>query len=127
MRRTILLLSTALLSSVFLLGCQFCLYDHTADLTPACDGLELAIETAYAEAHTGLNVDSGGSLFLPLTGIPELDIAKALLDAEGLVSAAENLGLSITDSTATCEVVKNKYIPFKVHEEKRWFVFSTGK
>ena len=124
--RRILLLSTALLSSVFLLGCQFCLYQHSVQLVPTYQGLEPAIETAYAGYFSGIHTDTATGTFVPIlgTGIPAVDILKTILAVEGAVQSAENISNTILDNTATSEVLKSKFVPFEVHEEKRWFVFS---
>ena len=125
--RRILLLSTALLSSVFLFGCSFCLYQHSAQLVPTYQGLEPAIETAYAGYFSGIHTDAATGTFIPITGIPAVDILKTILAVEGAVQSAESISNTVLDNTATSEVLKSKFIPFEIHEEKRWFVFSTGK
>lgn len=123
MRRSILLLSAVLLSSILLLGCQFCLYQHDVTVKPTLEKLDTALAAAYGNYNTGAHT-SPVSTFVPLTGNPNLDVLRALFGTDGFVSAAESLGLSITDSTATCEVIKNEFIPHQVVESKRWLSFS---
>jgi len=113
--------------SFILGGCHFSLYRHVVSAVPDYAGLETSITTAYEGYYKGFHKDTTTNVFVPMTGIPQVDILQTIFSASGVVEGAESITTTALDNTATSEVLKSKFIPFHIEETKEWFVFSTKK